>query len=101
MNKDKIKEYCELKQKVKALESELDVLQPQVLEFMTSNELEELEIDGVGKISKASRRKWTYSPDIQDMESNLKAKKKEAEQIGEAQYVEKAYILFKANKDAE
>jgi len=96
--KDILNKYAYLKLKVKALEEEMDELNPQVLEIMKESAVEEIEVGDLGKLTMASRRTWIYPEFIQEKEKELKREKKEAEQTGTADYSEKHYVLFKEAK---
>lgn len=98
--KDVLNKYAQIKKDIKTLELLADELNPQALAIMQDNEVEEIAISDLGKLSMGSRRKWTYSLEIIEKEDALKAEKKEAEQTGiGASYVENHYIIFKGNKD--
>lgn len=99
INKDKLRDYAELKIEIARLQEKADELNNEVLSMMQDNELEEIEINGLGKLSLGSRRKWTYPENISSLEDELKSKKKEAEQVGTASYVENFYCIFKQNKE--
>lgn len=97
--KDIINEYARIKSDIKLLEEKADELNPQVLEVMEANKVEEVEVSDLGKLSLGSRRTWKYSKEIQEEEAKVKEHKKLEEQTGEANYTEKSYIIFKVNKD--
>lgn len=96
--KDILNKYAELKLKAKALDQELEELNPQVLEIMKESAVEEIEVGELGKLTMASRRTWVYPEFIQTKEKELKQAKKEAEQTGTADYSEKHYVMFKEVK---
>lgn len=93
-----LREYADLKTASKNLESEMDILNPIVLQIMQDNEVEEIEVEDLGKVTLASRRSWRYPEAITEFESELKEKKKLAEQLGTATYNEKQYIIFSGRK---
>lgn len=99
--KDTLNKYAEIKKEIKALEAKADLLNPQVLEVMRKQEAEEVTIGELGKLSIGSRRTWKYSKDIEDSQKYLKEKMKIEEQTGKADYVEKHYVIFTANKGEE
>lgn len=101
IQKDALNEYAELKKEIKRLEEKAELLNPAVLEIMQENQVEEIAIGDFGKLSMASRRSWIYPEAVKELEDTLKAKKKESEQIGSADYTEKFYVVFKGNKDVE
>ena len=94
-----LRNYSELKIKIKALEAQADELNPFVLESLQVSGAEEVDIEDLGKIVLANRRTWEYPAEIKEKEDTVKAEKKEAEQLGTAKYSEKPYILFKQNKE--
>lgn len=98
-NKDKLNEYASIKKDIKILEAKAELLNPEILELMEASGAEEIEIGDMGKLSMGSRRNWKYPADVISWEEDLKAKKKEAEQRGTAQYTEKKYVIFKSNKE--
>jgi len=97
--KDTLNVYAKIKGEIKLLESKADELNPLVLEVMQASEVEEIEIDEVGKLSLGSRRTWKYSQEVQDLEKTLKSEKKTEEQTGKADYSEKHYVIFSGNKN--
>lgn len=97
--KDTLNEYAKIKSEIKLLEVKADELNPKALNIIQESGAKEVQIAELGKLSLASRRTWKYPKVILDMEDSLKAKKKEAEQRGTADYVEKHYLLFKGNKE--
>lgn len=99
--KDVLNNYAEIKKEIKALEAKADLLNPQVLEVMRQQEAEEVTIGEMGKLSLGSRRTWKYSKFITEKEEDIKKAKKIEEQTGTADYVEKHYVIFTANKGEE
>lgn len=95
MKTELFNQYAELKLKIKELEEEVEILAPQVLEEMGENE--EVSSD-FGTFVRANRRKWTYPEVLVEFEADVKAKKKQAEQVGDATYEEVPYLVFKSNK---
>jgi len=96
--KDIMKNYADLKIKIKELDLVAKEMNEEVLGIMNKEEMEEVEIDGVGKLSIGSRRTWKYTPALNTMKDQLKDRQQEEEQTGVALYEEKHYLLFKANK---
>jgi hypothetical protein len=95
--KDTLNKYAEVKAEIKRLEVLADELNPQVLDVMQANELGEVDVAGLGKLSLGSRRTWKYSSKVKGMEESLKEQKTIEEQTGAADYTEKHYVLFKGN----
>jgi predicted phage-related endonuclease len=99
--KETLNEYAEIKRQIKVLETRADELNPQILDYLKAEEVEEIELEDIGKITLAKRRSWTYTPETLELEKILKSTKKVEEQTGEASYIENAYILFKPLKKDE
>lgn len=95
--KGTLQRYADIKILIKNLEEEQDTLNPQVMEIMNENEVDELKTEQ-GKFCKSSRRKWKYSDDLQAREDNLKDSKKIEEQTGVAEYTENFFVVFKGAK---
>lgn len=93
MNKQLFSNYAAKKIQMKALEEELELMKPEILKEMGDNE--EVEIEG-GVFTITKKRNWTYPEEIKKQDEALKAKKKEAEQLGTAEYTETIYPTFKA-----
>ena len=99
--KDTLNKYAELKKEIKRLETISDEINPEVIEIMRKNEVEEITINDLGKLSLGSRRTWVYPKEIKEKEEELKKDKKQSEQLGTADYVEKHYVVFTINKKDE
>lgn len=97
--KDTLNKYAEIKADIKNLESKAEELNPQVLEIMQVQDVEELTLGDIGKLTLASRRTWKYSTATTAAEKALKETKKIEEQTGKADYTEKHYVIFKGNKE--
>lgn len=93
MNKETFVRYAELKNEIKRLENEIEVLQPIIMAEMGENE--EVEVAGVGLFTIGKRRTWEFPENIKDIEGELKVMKKEAQQSGEAEYEENPYLTFR------
>lgn len=90
--KQTLAQYAALKQEIKVLEEQLELLKEPVMEIMS--DADELQTE-FGTFTKASRRSYTYPAFITTLDEQLKEKKKEAEATGTATYTEKPYIVFK------
>lgn len=97
--KDLLNKYASLKLSSKAIENELDELNPMILQIMNEQNLEEIELSNYGKLSLGARRTWKYSPEVEQKDTELKELKKKEERTGEAEYKEKKYLLFKGIKE--
>jgi hypothetical protein len=95
--KDILNKYAEIKTEIKRLETLSEELNPQVLELMQANELGEISVGDMGKLSLGSKRTWKYSSRVKELEEKLKEQKTIEEQTGLADYTEKHYVLFKRN----
>lgn len=93
--KDILNEYAAIKKDIKFLEDKADALNPQVLDIMQVNDLGEVAISDIGKLSISSRRTWKYTQKTKELEQALKEEKAFEEQTGKADYSEKHFILFK------
>lgn len=98
-DKDLLNQYAKIKLEIKALEAKAEELNPEILDIMQIHNLGEIEVSDQGKLSLGSRRTWKYPKLIKDLEDDLKAKKKEAEQTGQADSTEKFYVIFKGSKE--
>ncbi len=85
MDKEKLSRYAYIKDEIKALEEKAEILNNEILDEMTKNNLEEISFDE-GKISVTARKKWTYPTSIVEKETILKEEKKDAERVGTATY---------------
>lgn len=99
--KDKLNEYAQIKKDIKVLEEKAELLNPEILELMQENEVEEIAIGDMGKLSMSSRRNWKYTDKVKALDEALKNQKKLEEQTGQADYTEKKYIVFKSNKEKD
>lgn len=97
--KELLEKYAELKEAEKQIKGQLDELNPQIVELMEKKQVEEVELTGAGKFSLVGKRKWAYPRLIEELELDLKDKKKEAEQTGEATYSESYYLKFSPIKN--
>lgn len=97
--KNILNEYAQIKKEIKLLEAKADIINPQILEIMEQNEVEEISLSDHGVLSLGSRRTWKYPEVVSELEDELKSKKKESEQLGTASYTEKFYVIFKGKKD--
>ena len=97
--KDVMNDYAEIKLEIKRLEEKADFLNPQILELMQANEIGEINIGDLGKLSIGSRRAWKYSQNVKEVDAKLKELKKTEEMTGEATYTENFYPIFKGAKN--
>lgn len=95
MNPELLKKYADLKVQIKALELEVDAIQPEIMAGIEAQGADEVQTD-FGKFIIGKRRTYTYPAHLVTAEAAIKESKKEAEATGAATYVEKPYLLFKA-----
>ncbi len=95
--KDILNEYAKINKEIKELKKVADPLKDQVLEIMQESDLKEVEMD-FGKIGISSKRKWTYTPDLTEKETELKLMKKEEEKLGTAEYTETFFTKLYFNE---
>ena len=94
LTKENFEKYASLKAQKVVLEDELSSLSKEIIGEM--GELDKVEATGVGTFTVTSKKKWTYSGDLQDSEKRLKTSKKEEEADGTATFEDGApYIIFK------
>jgi hypothetical protein len=80
--KEKLERYAELKLAIKEAEKEIDLLGEELKAEIEVGQAYDI---GSAKISMSQGRpKWIYSAPTQEAEEELKAKKKEEEQLGVA-----------------
>lgn len=91
--KEILESFASIKKEINILDNKAEDLKVQVLEIMQSNELGEVEV-GNDKISIGSRRSWSYSEVVKDLEKTFKDKQKEEQQLGTATYKENFYPIF-------
>jgi len=93
---DKYKRYYTLKAKIRALETELEELKPEIIREIALGEKPELE-KPYGKFSLKPDQKWKYSKELLEKEANIKLKiktmKKDEEMSGKAEKVKDGYTL--------
>jgi|GEM_PF-1670672 len=76
--------YLEVKAEIKRLESELKELQPQILSALWEEPDNQTEYAGF-ELSIGTRRTYTYSYRVRDMEKAVREQKKEEERQGTAE----------------
>ena len=70
--KTKLKRYAELKVLEKATAEEMDVLNPEIKEYMLSHDMEKLP-SNVGTFSIGKSSRWKYSQAVEDLQEKEKA----------------------------
>lgn len=99
--KDTLKKYAEIKNQIKLWEVQAEALNPEVLQIMALNDVEEIDLEEKGKLTLGSRRTWKYTESTLDLKAKFDEAKKFEEQTGAAEYVEKKYVIFKSNGTEE
>lgn len=100
MDKEKIKQYAEIKNEIKALEEKAKELNDEIFNSMVENNLEEVNFDE-GKLSLTPRKTWAYPASIVEADAKLKTMKKEAEQVGTATYTTAYSLRYTAKGEKE
>lgn len=96
MNREAFIEYAELKMEIAELEAKCDALKPELLEQIPSDSKIDMEY---GTFTLSSRKVWRYSDETTELEEEVKAKKKQEEQLGIAEAIAgSSFIVFKAKK---
>ncbi len=98
-NKELLNYYADLKIEEKQISEKVEEIKEKVIALMVESELEELELSDKGKLTLNKKRSWKYPEPIKQKEDEVKALKKEAEQLGTADYTENAYVVFKSFKE--
>lgn len=85
MNKKLLENYIELQGQISALEEAKETMRVEILNMMRSEDLEEVKMaDGSGTFSIDKRKKWKYTPAVESLAKELKAKQTEEQQTGVA-----------------
>lgn len=94
----KYERYAELKNLVAEAEIEIKEINKEILDELRELGVEEFPTD-FGKFVLSKRKKWIYPEEVIRLEEEYKAKKKESEQIGTADYLEAVELRFNKIKD--
>lgn len=88
--------YGEVKNELKDLTKELDLLKPSVRDVLMRVGAEDTPVDtGIGKFSLRPRRKWTYSPELEAQMEKVKQSQKHEEATGGATFETSFDVYFK------
>lgn len=83
----------------KLLENQEKDLRAAIVAGMTAEGLQEIKTND-GKFTTASRKKWTFSPAVTELEERLDATKKREQQDGTAVAEQgDPYLVYKENKE--
>lgn len=80
-NKELYQQYISISEKISELESQKKVIQEQVMQKMTDEQIDKVEADN-GLIKLAERPRWTYSENVEKKTGELKELKKVEENTG-------------------
>jgi hypothetical protein len=89
------KQYAELVQASKAIETQLDELKAKIVEDMKTREVKS-DKQEFGTFTLASRKKVSYSDNIKELENSVKLAKIEEEEQGIATIEQTEFLTFKA-----
>jgi hypothetical protein len=95
MTKELFKRYSEIKNQIKALETEADEINEKVTTEMEADQVDKVESD-FGSFYFTVRKTWKYSPKVDEMTEELKAQKKAEETDGTAVPTESKSLTFKS-----
>lgn len=84
---EKLKRYAELKQEEKRVVEEIDTLSPDIKEYLSNRGVDKLPTS-LGTFSLVSRAVWKYSPAVEKLQKEEKAK-------GIAKKIESISLMFK------
>ncbi len=96
MNTETLKEYESLKLKIKTLEAQLAVIEPDVKEMLANCGADQIETDK-GKFYFTMRKSWKYSDVVKTKEVEVKELKKEEEKTGVATFEESKSLTYRVN----
>ena len=92
-----LKQYATLKIKEKEIKEEMADLNPQIVQYMSENDIEK-QPTSLGDFSLAQLKDWKYSKDIEKAERKVKALKAEEQADGTATFTEKLSLRFNETK---
>ena len=99
-SQEPLRRYVEVKELIRALEAELQELQPALFDALTEEPEQRCSFAGY-EFTVQSRRTWTYSEAIRRDEEELKARKRYEERAGIAEPAKvTGYVLMKALEKA-
>ena len=99
MNKDLLQQYANLKEQERVIAEEIAKINPLVLAEIDAAGADKVEAKGIGTFSKASRKTWKFSKEVELAEEGLEELKRQEKADGTATVTEKPYLLFKAPKE--
>lgn len=99
MKKENFQTYADLKNKIKELSQQAEIIEGEILQEITEAGVEKVE-SGFGTFSLMKRKTWKYSEDIKTLEEGMKKNKKMEEENGTATFEEKTSLRFQATKES-
>lgn len=94
LSREKFQEYAELKRQQKEIEAKLDELQPVLLKEMADSGNDKVDAE-FGVFTRSGKKKWKYSDGVNELEAQLKDKKKDEQADGTATFEESTYLTFR------
>lgn len=101
MDKEKLKEYAQLKLDASVIDAKIKALAPTIVEMMGEAKADKIKISDVGTLTVEVRRTYEYSQDVKDVESRAKMMKDDEKATGKATYTESSTLKFFAKKDSD
>lgn len=98
MNKEIFERYAEIKNKIKSLTGEAKEIEKEVSVEMEKEDMKSLQ-SPIGTFSVVVRKSWIYSPAVGLLELDLKKRKKDEEESGDATFKESSGIMFRTKKE--
>ena len=98
MTDEKFIRYAELTKQIANLEAQQLALKFELTEEMEKEDIQELKND-LGSFYFTTRKTWEYPEEVQQEEAKLKDMKKQAEESGEAIYLEHRTLGFRMAKE--
>ena len=99
MDVTKLEQLGELRIAERQIADKIEALLPDVYKEVEALPTgAELEVS-VGKFSVTRRREWTFPPEIEVKEKEIKSIKDKMKQTGEATYIENVGVTFTAGKE--
>jgi len=98
-NKELLLQYATLKEKQKAIETEIEMLKESVLAEIRSivgESDQNVALEGRGTFVITKKKKWEYSDLVKRLERELKNNKDDEERTGEARFTIQEILMYKA-----
>ena len=95
MNTETIKKYESIKLDIKALEAQLDAIEPDVKEMLANCGVDQIETEK-GKFYFTTRKTWKYTDAVKTKEVEVKELKKTEEETGVATATESKSLTYRA-----